>query len=195
MPKVFKKIVLSLLIFTTLFLSVAPNFVYADSTTTITGSSTGTATTTSSSSQTSDSSSQASWYMPGPINFYQKVFDSTNPSEIFGERYTYAQVVWILYSLPMAIFGIDATTWQEAYQLFTTGNVTSMNSLLDKNSKLAQMKDPFMTIINQFYLSPPASGMYWLHQEANNFSITKTAYAAAPTNSFGYSSLAIFQPI
>ena len=52
-----------------------------------------------------------------------------------------------------------------------------------------------MTIINQFYLSPPASGMYWLHQEANNFSITKTAYAAAPTNSFGYSSLAIFQPI
>ncbi len=44
------------------------------------------------------------WYNPSIQEFQQKVFDNTNPDEIFGERYTYAQVNWILNSLSSMLF-------------------------------------------------------------------------------------------
>lgn len=39
------------------------------------------------------------WYRQGFKEWYDKVFDKGNPNEIFGERYTFAQVQWIFYSL------------------------------------------------------------------------------------------------
>jgi len=41
---------------------------------------------------------QTSWYSQDPFEWYLKVYDTSNPSEIFGERYTAAQVQWIIYS-------------------------------------------------------------------------------------------------
>ena len=43
------------------------------------------------------------WYNQTPDQFHRKVFDTTNPDEIFGERYTFAQVNWIINSLLSAI--------------------------------------------------------------------------------------------
>lgn len=40
------------------------------------------------------------WYDQGPFSWYKKVYDTSNPQEIFGERYTAAQVQWIFYSIP-----------------------------------------------------------------------------------------------
>jgi hypothetical protein len=40
------------------------------------------------------------WYdqdFMGPNGFYAKVNDTDNPTEIFGERYTTAQVQWVVY--------------------------------------------------------------------------------------------------
>ena len=174
MSNVFKKIILSFLSFLILFFSVAPNFLVVKAQT------------------TTETTSQSFWYNPGLFEFYSKVYDTSN-NDIFGERYTYAQVVWILESLPFALLGIGPNTFQEILQQIQS-NPTGMNLLSDPNSKLAQLKDPFMTIISQFYSSPPASGSYWLTQKINNFSLVKKAYAA-PTNSFGYSSLQMFQPL
>ena len=83
MSKVFKKIVLSILAFLILFVAVAPNFLvaYADT------SSTTTTTTTE------------PWYNQDFFGWYAKVNDQSNPSEIFGERYTSAQVQWVVYGL------------------------------------------------------------------------------------------------
>lgn len=39
------------------------------------------------------------WYAPEFGSFVDRVYDESNPEEIFGERYTHAQVVWILHSL------------------------------------------------------------------------------------------------
>jgi len=39
------------------------------------------------------------WYNPDFADFVLRVFDPDNPTEIFGERYTYAQVAWIGHSL------------------------------------------------------------------------------------------------
>lgn len=51
------------------------------------------------------------WYNQTPAQYYSKVYESGNPSEIFGERYTTAQVDWIIMSVlawPFAkLFGGD----------------------------------------------------------------------------------------
>jgi len=51
---------------------------------------------------------QTSWYSQDPIEWYLKVYDkdASPPNEIFGERYTAAQVQWVVYSfifLPIRI--------------------------------------------------------------------------------------------
>lgn len=67
----FKKVILSLLITLTLLFSFVP-IVHA----------------------------QETWYNQSWLNFYTKVYaPQTPPSEIFGERYTAAQVEWVIYSL------------------------------------------------------------------------------------------------
>lgn len=47
----------------------------------------------------SQAKAQALWYNQGPFEWYAKVYDTTNSNEIFGERYTAAQVQWITYSV------------------------------------------------------------------------------------------------
>lgn len=51
---------------------------------------------------------QATWYNQGLIDWYAKVYDSnTSPSsEIFGERYTAAQVQWVVYGLFSTLLNI-----------------------------------------------------------------------------------------
>ncbi len=49
---------------------------------------------------------QGNWYNQGFPEWYTKVYDTSNPSEIFGERYTAAQVQWILYSIPAIIINL-----------------------------------------------------------------------------------------
>lgn len=39
------------------------------------------------------------WYNQSPSEWFSKVHDTSNPSEIFGERYTFAQVDWVIMSV------------------------------------------------------------------------------------------------
>src|SRR3989344_1573550 len=39
------------------------------------------------------------WYHQTFTDWYKKVYDADNPDEIFGERYTAAQVEWVMYGL------------------------------------------------------------------------------------------------
>src|SRR5258706_3708368 len=55
------------------------------------------------------------WYNQNPAQWYTKVYDqnANPPTEIFGERYTAAQVQWIIYSLitfPLTFFLKPAMT-------------------------------------------------------------------------------------
>lgn len=49
--------------------------------------------------QAADEEAAGSWYNQSYADWYTKVYDDQNPSEIFGERYTAAQVQWIVYGL------------------------------------------------------------------------------------------------
>ena len=44
---------------------------------------------------------QSTWYNQGFVEWYDKVYnpDTSPGSEIFGERYTAAQVEWVIYGL------------------------------------------------------------------------------------------------
>lgn len=53
---------------------------------------------------------ESTWYNQGFLDWYTKVYSVDNQTEIFGERYTAAQVQWILYSLfsfPINMLGRD----------------------------------------------------------------------------------------
>lgn len=45
------------------------------------------------------SASSPTWYNQGLGDWFLKVYDTNNPQEIFGERYTAAQVQWVIYGL------------------------------------------------------------------------------------------------
>lgn len=74
MPILLKKIGLLLVSFLVLFFSIAPNFMAVKA---------------------------QMWYSQDPFDWYLKVYDQdTSPAnEIFGERYTAAQVQWVLYGI------------------------------------------------------------------------------------------------
>lgn len=76
-----QKIVLSALSFLVLFLSLALPVKAQDAAT---------------------SEIPGTWYDQTPYEWYTKVYDEdfSSPSEIFGERYTAAQVQWVIYSIP-----------------------------------------------------------------------------------------------
>ncbi len=134
----------------------------------------------------------STWYNPGPLEFYSKVFDETNPSEIFGERYTYAQVVWIEYSLIGSLLGISAATIKE---VLTNPNTTGSVEQL-KNIKVGGVIGKSSNLISQAVSSPPASFKYWLSTRLEKFSIVPVAHAQSTgTTGFGYDSLKMFLPL
>ena len=93
MPKIFKK--LSLIIFISiLFLnSMAMPFAVARA------------------EEPTPPSAPSTLYNQGFTDWYAKVYgDESPPSEIFGERYTAAQVQWILYSLVSVPLNFDQDT-------------------------------------------------------------------------------------
>ncbi len=42
---------------------------------------------------------QGNWYLQDYQDWYARVYDQSNPDEVFGERYTAAQVEWVIYGL------------------------------------------------------------------------------------------------
>ncbi|OGM31027.1 hypothetical protein A2630_03085 [Candidatus Woesebacteria bacterium RIFCSPHIGHO2_01_FULL_44_10] len=77
MPKLLKKILISFLLTVFLFINYAPSPIRAQE-----------------------------WYAPKPYEWYIKAYDPSNKNEIFGERYTAAQVTWVVYtflSLPLTL--------------------------------------------------------------------------------------------
>ncbi len=131
------------------------------------------------------------WYDPSFCAFYSKVF-TTNPSEIFGERYTYAQVDWILWSLVWK--GIN----------FTIGLLNSVLSFYSINLHLAS--DPSSSLAQISPLAPgsksslsasaslpvayyntvsaqPISGIKTVLQTLSRFSLVPVAHAQG----YGYS--------
>lgn len=116
MSALLKKIIVSLLVFVVLFTSVAPNFFLVKA----------------QDQSNLSAPAEGSWYNQGFDQWYNKVYDeNTSPgNEIFGERYTAAQVQWVIYSLFAFVINgslSNSTVSQKAVACIFT-NVTNIET-------------------------------------------------------------------
>ncbi len=142
------------------------------------------------------------WYNQNPAQWYTKVYDDSNPTEIFGERYTAAQVQWIIYTIltfPLTYFLKPSLTacileanpvsngGSLILDLSTCGNLTTdASSTLIENSALAQVNPEQKSIVQQIFADRPLSGISYTKDLARNFHIIPRADAQA---GFGYGAL------
>lgn len=136
------------------------------------------------------------WYNQTFQEWYSKVYDNSNSSEIFGERYTAAQVQWIIYGL----FAFVLNT--------TTGSPETTTCLMnnDVNDCIDRLKDLFngiQQIPNQqglntqtkntgflatLFADRPLSAITYFKDTARSLKLIPEAEAQSP-NGFGFNAL------
>ncbi len=157
----------------------------------------------------SSSDSPNTWYNQNPFQWYSKVYDKDNPSEIFGERYTAAQVQWILFSLitvPISTLETFNVSGAEGACLLGSlgGAATELPLCIDSYIQTITdlMKSIGITSIDRSNESAIASifnakdreisAINYFSKSFKKFSIVKEAKAQT---GFGFSALGVVQPL
>lgn len=137
------------------------------------------------------------WYNQNPTQFAKKVTDKSNPDAIFGERYTFAQINWIVNSIATMLnpaSGIDSPT--KLFDFIKTINdtlgklKTGIQPTMSDYAKLGPA-GLFAGGINTLYSNPPASGVQEIKNTAERlFDLgTGTQTALAQSGGYGFSGL------
>lgn len=167
----FKKILLSFLSLTLIFYSIFTPVAYA----------------------------QSPWYSQGPFEWYLKVYDtSISPAtDIFGERYTAAQVQWVFYSIVSFVLNMATGNHPSAIVCALSGNGTSClvnlwNAIVHGQTGYVTpgQQGPNKTFLATLY-SNPISGVGYIRSAASKIGIVKPVYAQG----FGYEALNIVQQV
>ena len=123
------------------------------------------------------------WYNPPPEEFGQKV--TADPQDaIFGERYTYAQVVWILDSLYL-ILNPTAGLDESSEIIDFLRQLLSQESPSLQNYAALGIPGLAMAGISGIYTNLPASGIEDISNSLAKFSIASPAHAQG----YGFTSL------
>lgn len=133
------------------------------------------------------------WYSQGPGEWFAKVYDPDNPAEIFGERYTAAQVEWIIWSLItwpwVKILGPELM-----FCLVTEDIVACVTALIGssdiQNSTLALAPKNDQTLIEGVFKERPLSGITYFKDVFRKFKLVPEAQAQA---GFGFATA--LQPV
>ncbi len=156
------------------------------------------------------SQAKAQWYNQDFVEWYAHVYDDSNPEEIFGERYTAAQVDWIIMSFltwPTTKFvGPDGTKcFLEAIIegsaevdscIAMSSNLIDIIKRLDEavgkireeaKSDSAAPGGQNATLLGQIFKDRPLSGIFYIKNLGRNFSLTPQVHAQQA--GFGYSRL------
>lgn len=162
----FKKILLSFLAITIASYSVVTPFAYA---------------------QSRSGEGQGRWWFPKYNEFLNKV-NQPAPNEIFGERYTHAQVSWIILSLLNIIVGPIASCAEEQ----------DFGGCIERT--LSQGQDPGMTMplammTGGLLSTKPVSSVDYIAEKMDRLGIVNTTYAQdASQAGFGFAnSLSLIQ--
>jgi hypothetical protein len=173
MSTLLKKFILSFLSFSILFFSVAPNYLIAKAQT------------------------EPTWYNQDFKTWSGKVNDASNPSEIFGERYTSAQVQWVIYGL--FNFILQSSTGAEVLSCLFTNSASldscasaiqslTASSTNSQNQNLANISDK--SLLSLMFADRSFSGIGYVKEKIQNFSLVPIAHAQSV--GFGYD---VLQPI
>jgi hypothetical protein len=139
------------------------------------------------------------WYNESYTDWYQKVYDPTNSSQIFGERYTAAQVQWVIYGL--FAFIMNSATGPENMTIIhclisaAGSNTIDFSTCAPKTSSVTQQPNtaslPQQSLWSLVFATDrPISGIAYVKEKVQNFSLVPVAHAQ--TLGFGFNSL---QPI
>lgn len=128
------------------------------------------------------------WWNPDLNTFNSKVFPPGNASdtEIFGERYTYAQVNWIINSLAL----LQAGSMSQCYSTGanTAQCVTTIQQQLPMSSPILFLAGATDSMIS----NRPVSGVNYIAQKIQQYSPVQTAYAQ---NGTGFNTLQPLQTL
>lgn len=128
------------------------------------------------------------WYNPTYKQFVDKIGDSTPENEMFGERYTYAQVTWILHSLVAnASFGDPATL--EAIKQLGLRPANNPPTLAEY-SQLG-LSGIVIGSFSEMYAHPAASGLSEIRSALASFDPAAPAHAQG----YGFQSTAGLRPL
>lgn len=129
---------------------------------------------------------QGSWYDPSFQEWNDKVFKSSD-DEIFGERYTYAQVKWIFYSLTAIVTGTNS----ETVSCLMSNDINECLDVLKQelSSREIQIERFQNSTANSVFgemSRPPISGIFYLKNIGQKLKLIPEAQAQA---GFGFGSL------
>jgi hypothetical protein len=144
------------------------------------------------------------WYNSSFANWYGKVYDTniSPANEIFGERYTAAQVQWVMYGL--WAFMVNSVTGPEnsaaiaciikgigASEINFSGCAPPTNKFpfLSKPKPLAKEE----SLLKLVFAHRELSGVSYVREKVNNFSLVPTV--KAQTVGFGFDALSPIQPM
>lgn len=137
------------------------------------------------------SAGRGQWWNPHYEDFLSKVNDAS-PNEIFGERYTHAQVVWIIDTLLNILGGVAVNC----------ANSTDPVGCLTEAMAAGESQGVVLTMargIDIMSQTKPLSGVDYVAGKLQKFDLVDSSYAQAPTTAtagFGFAnSLAIVQPL
>jgi len=143
--------------------------------------------------------STGTWYNQSFQEWYNKVYDTSNPNEIFGERYTAAQVQWVIYGLFSSM--INSTTGPQttqAIQCFLTNsaNINNCVSALQgvfpkitaaKQGMINQNQNKNATLLSLVFASDrPISGISYIKERIQKLSLVPEVYAQTTNSSVGF---------
>jgi hypothetical protein len=143
---------------------------------------------------------RGTWYNPSFGQWYDKVYnETTSPAnEIFGERYTAAQVQWVIWSLFAFVINIPfgaPTQNIVGCLLNNVGDLTTCFELLkeasipDTSSPVVQSNPqaPEKSLSQLVFSNKPFSGLGYIQERYNKFKIVPDANAQ--TVGFGFNAL------
>lgn len=181
-----KKLLVSVLVGISLLFSLGHNFVLA--------------------AEPNESTTPSTWYNQTFNEWYNKVYDIHNPDEIFGERYTAAQVQWIIYSLfSYTINSATGPQSAEAVRCFLTnsGDVGACGDALEKiipknlpstsgflNPQSPGQNESLLSLV--FSTNRPFSGISYVKEKVQKLNPVSEVHAAT-TVGFGYTALQSIQ--
>lgn len=106
-----------------------------------------------------------SWYNPDFNEWNRKVFESPE-NEIFGERYTYAQVKWIFYSLAALLSGVGS----EDIACLTSQDVGNCIKKIISNSENNPVPLADKNLLDSFS-RVPVSGVFYIKNRLSELNI------------------------
>ncbi len=173
LPKFLKKLVASLLVSLVLILSVA--------------------------TPTHAQASKGTWYSSNFGDWYGKVYNPTNSKDIFGERYTAAQVQWVIYGLAAFLINAPSNGNSEAINCVMNKQVSECVDALqnafpstgapgDTTTPTSSIEHTNKNLWGQVFEERPISAVTFFKDAARNIHLIPEANAQT-TPGFGFSAL------